>query len=83
MICIIIDLKIPTNLTLPFYVIIHAACIDPIENKGETINGHTHGDGWHKIADWRRTGAFYGQGLVRCVKGETAIDDALSCKVTL
>lgn len=32
------------DLSSPFYVNIHTACIYPVENEGEAINGHAYGD---------------------------------------
>lgn len=67
----------------PSHVLIHTADIDPVKNKGKAVNSHAHGDGGHKIAERRRTGAFHGQSLARCVIVNTSIEDAPSIKVAL
>ncbi len=67
----------------PSHILIYTADIDPVDNEGKAVNSHAHGDGWHEIADGRRTRAFYGQSLARCIIMNTSIEDASSIKVAL
>lgn len=67
----------------PSHILIYTAGINPVKNKGKAVHSHAHSDGWHEIADGRRTRAFYGQSLARCIIMNTSIEDAPSIKVAL
>lgn len=77
--------KMSTEMSIhsPSHILIYTAGIDPVKNKGKAVNSHAHSDGWHEIADGRRTRAFYGQTLARCIIINASIEDAPSIKVAL